>query len=46
MRLFRLIKILRVARRYGVDELILEHEPSGRLAALAGTFGIGGRHTA
>jgi len=36
MRLFRLAKILTVASRYGLDEMILEHEPSGRLAALSG----------
>jgi len=35
MRLFRLARILRVASRYGLDEMILEHEPSGRLAALS-----------
>ena len=33
MRLFRLAKILSIASRYGLDEMILEHEPSGRLAA-------------
>ena len=38
MRLFRLAKILRVASRYGLDEMILEHEPSGRLAALSRLF--------
>ena len=35
MRLFRLAKILRVASRFGLDEMILEHEPSGRLAAIS-----------
>ncbi len=35
MRLFRLAKILSVSSRYGLDEMILEHEPSGRLAALS-----------
>ncbi len=35
MRLFRLIKIASVASRYGLDEMVLEHEPSGRLARLA-----------
>ena len=35
MRLFRLAKILSIASRYGLDEMILEHEPSGRLAALS-----------
>ncbi len=34
MRIFRLIKIVRVALRFGLDELILEHEPSGRLLRL------------
>ena len=38
MRLFRLAKILRVSSRYGLDEMILEHEPSGRLAALSRIF--------
>ncbi len=35
MRLFRLAKILAVSSRYGLDEMVLEHEPSGRLAALS-----------
>ena len=35
MRLFRLAKILSVSSRFGLDEMILEHEPSGRLAALS-----------
>ena len=34
MRLFRLIKILRVVRRFGIDAMILEYETSGRLALL------------
>ncbi len=38
MRLFRLAKILSIASRYGLDEMILEHEPSGRLAALSRTL--------
>jgi ubiquinone biosynthesis protein len=38
MRLFRLAKILSVASRFGIDEMILEHEPSGRLAALSRLF--------
>jgi ubiquinone biosynthesis protein len=41
LRLFRLAKIARVALRYGLDELILEHEPTGRLRwlkPLAGTL--------
>jgi ubiquinone biosynthesis protein len=35
MRLFRLAKILSVVSRFGIDEIILEHEPSGRLVALS-----------
>ncbi|MGB4468080.1 MAG: ubiquinone biosynthesis regulatory protein kinase UbiB [Azovibrio sp.] len=35
MRLFRLIKILAVASQYGLDSMVLELEPSGRLARLA-----------
>ena len=35
MRLFRLLKIASVASRYGLDELVLEHEPSGRLVRIA-----------
>jgi ubiquinone biosynthesis protein len=35
VRLFRLAKILSIASRFGIDEMILEHEPSGRLAALS-----------
>ena len=31
MRLFRLLKIASVASRFGLDEMVLEHEPSGRL---------------
>ena len=34
MRLFRLAKIFSVAHRHGIDELIVEHARSGRLAAL------------
>jgi ubiquinone biosynthesis protein len=32
VRLFRLAKIARVGLRFGLDRLILEHDPSGRLA--------------
>jgi ubiquinone biosynthesis protein len=32
LRLFRLLKIASVGIRYGLDQLILEHEPSGQLA--------------
>ncbi len=35
MRLLRLVKIISVAGRYGLDEMLLEHEPSGRLLALS-----------
>ena len=35
MRLFRLVKILSVSLKYGLDQMILSHEPSGRLAWLA-----------
>ncbi|MDD5250925.1 MAG: ubiquinone biosynthesis regulatory protein kinase UbiB [Rhodocyclaceae bacterium] len=41
MRLFRLAKIVHVGITYGLDELILEHEPTGRLKwlmPLAGTL--------
>ena len=34
MRLFRLLKIASVASRFGLDEMVLEHEPSGRLVRL------------
>jgi ubiquinone biosynthesis protein len=32
VRLFRLAKIVRVGLKFGLDRLILEHDPSGRLA--------------
>ena len=35
MRLFRLLKIASVASRFGLDEMVLEHEPSGRLVRFA-----------
>ena len=35
MSLSRLFKIIRVASRYGLDQMLLEHEPSGRLLRLA-----------
>ena len=35
MRLLRLIRIVRVASRYGLDQMILEHQPSGKLMRLA-----------
>ncbi|MDR3322701.1 MAG: ubiquinone biosynthesis regulatory protein kinase UbiB [Zoogloeaceae bacterium] len=34
MHLFRLLRILRIASRYGLDSLVLDLEPSGRLARL------------
>lgn len=34
MHIFRIVKILSIAHRYGIDEMILEREPSGRLPAL------------
>ena len=38
MRIFRLLKIASVASRYGLDEMVLEHEPSGRLVRLSNTL--------
>ena len=38
MRLLRLLKIAIVSVRYGLDQMILEHEPSGWLAPLANVF--------
>ena len=35
MRIFRLAKIISIASRFGIDEMVFEHEPSGRLAALS-----------
>ena len=35
MRLFRLLKIASVASRFGLDEMVLELEPSGRLVRVA-----------
>ncbi len=43
MRLFRLAKIISVCRRYGIDALIFEHEPTGRLGTLARLLGGGAR---
>ena len=34
MRIFRLLKIASVASRYGLDEMVLEHEPTGRVARI------------
>ena len=38
MRFLRLLKIASVASRFGLDEMVLEHEPSGRLVRLANTL--------
>ena len=38
MRLFRLFKIIGVGIRFGLDQVILEHEPTGRLAFLMPLF--------
>ena len=35
MRILRLLKIASVASRFGLDEMVLEHEPSGRLVRIA-----------
>jgi len=35
VRLFRLLKIFSVASRYGLDEMVLEHEPTGTLVRVA-----------
>ncbi len=41
MRLFRFFKILSVIRRFGIDDLIVTHEPSGRLKILSGLLRFG-----
>ena len=38
MSFLRFLKIARVASRYGLDQMILEHEPSGRLMRVAGAL--------
>lgn len=38
LRLLRLLKIFRVSSRYGLDQLVLEHEPTGRLQRLSNAF--------
>ena len=43
MRIFRLAKIFSVVSRFGIDELIFEHEPSGRLVALSRLVHFGRR---
>ena len=41
MRLFRLLKILLIASRYGLDQMILDHEPSsGKARALMRTLAV------
>ena len=40
MRILRLIQILRVSSRYGLDEMVLAHDPSGRLPKLARIVGF------
>ena len=35
MRLFRLVKIISVSLKYGLDQMILSNEPTGRLAWLS-----------
>ncbi|MDR0441279.1 MAG: ubiquinone biosynthesis regulatory protein kinase UbiB [Candidatus Accumulibacter sp.] len=34
MYLFRIARILSVVRRHGIDQMLVEHDPTGRLAAL------------
>ncbi|GLT24107.1 putative protein kinase UbiB [Zoogloea oryzae] len=43
MRLFRLVKIVSVSLKYGLDQMILSSEPTGRLAWLARALRFG-RH--
>ncbi len=38
MRLLRLAKIIRVSLRYGLDQIILDHDPDNRLARLTGAM--------
>ena len=40
MRLFRLAKIARVGLKFGLDRLILEHDPTGRLALPLGLVNL------
>jgi ubiquinone biosynthesis protein len=40
VRLFRLFKIVLVSSRYGLDEMVLAHDPSGRLPKLARLVGF------
>ena len=44
MRLFRLLKIIVVSSRYGLDEMALAHDPDGRLARLARIIGFWRRY--
>ena len=43
MRLFRLVKIVSVSLKYGLDQMILSSEPTGRLAWLARALRFGRR---
>ena len=45
MRIFRLAKIVGIVSRYGIDEMIFEHEPSGTLAALSRIVNFWRRNT-
>ena len=46
MRLFRLLKIISVASRYGLDEMVLEHEPTGYLVRFTNALQFWRRLTA
>ena len=44
MRLFRLLKIMVVASRYGLDEMVAAHDPTGRLPKLVRIIGFWRRY--
>ncbi|HET6718908.1 MAG TPA: AarF/UbiB family protein, partial [Rhodocyclaceae bacterium] len=44
MRIFRLLKIMVVSSRYGLDEMLAAHDPSGRLPKLARIIGFWRRY--
>jgi len=44
VRFFRLLKILFISSRYGLDEMVLAHDPNGRLARLARLVGFWRRY--
>ena len=44
MRLFRLARILFVSSRFGLDEMVLAHDPTGRLARLSRVVGFWRRY--